>query len=100
MAIADPTIRASRFAPRLEVATLAQAIVRDGEGATKFITVRSRVDAMSRNAGESHSPSPHPPSRRRFRVGSESRRIVCAIGNAAVADSTRRACPSGSTRCS
>ena len=46
---------------------LAQAIVRDGEGATKFITVRWRAARPATNAARSPMPSPTRPwSRRRF----------------------------------
>ena len=38
---------------------LAQAIVRDGEGATKFVTVtRGEAGAAKRNAARSPTPSP------------------------------------------
>jgi N-acetylglutamate synthase/N-acetylornithine aminotransferase len=42
----------------LDVARLlAQAIVRDGEGATKFITVRVEGGKTARNAARSPTPS-------------------------------------------
>ena len=68
---------------------LAQAIVRDGEGATKFITVarrgrprRRRVPAASRSA-IAHSPLVKTAF---FASDPNLGRIVCAIGNAGVAD--------------
>jgi glutamate N-acetyltransferase/amino-acid N-acetyltransferase len=73
----------------LDVATqLAQAIVRDGEGATKFITVRvdggSDVAECRRIAfAIAHSPLVKTAF---FASDPNLGRIVCAIGNAAVSD--------------
>jgi glutamate N-acetyltransferase/amino-acid N-acetyltransferase len=72
-----------------EVATtLAQAIVRDGEGATKFITIiveRGRDAAECRKIalGIAHSPLVKTAF---FASDPNLGRIVCAIGNAAAPD--------------
>jgi glutamate N-acetyltransferase/amino-acid N-acetyltransferase len=82
-----------RFAPiraaLVEVATeLAQALVRDGEGATKFITIRvegGRDAAECRRIalGIAHSPLVKTAF---FASDPNLGRIVCAIGNAAAPD--------------
>jgi len=72
-----------------EVATeLAQAIVRDGEGATKFITIaveggRDAAECRDIALGIAHSPLVKTAF---FASDPNLGRIVCAIGNAAAAD--------------
>lgn len=84
----DPRFAALRIA-LTEVATLlAQALVRDGEGATKFITVRvdgGRDAAECRTIafGVAHSPLVKTAF---FASDPNLGRIVCAIGNAAAPD--------------
>ena len=96
---ADDTRLASvRDALRAVAVTLAQAIVRDGEGATKFMTIRIE----GRDAGEcrriafaiAHSPLVKTAF---FASDPNLGRIVCAIGNGAAPDQDLRACRSGST---
>src|SRR5262249_51168525 len=85
---ADPRLAPIRAA-LTEVATeLAQAIVRDGEGATKFITIRvegGRDVAECRRIalGIAHSPLVKTAF---FASDPNLGRIVCAIGNAAAPD--------------
>ena len=98
----DPRLAADpRRASRSARSTLAQAIVRDGEGATKFITIRVEggrdADECRHVAfGIAHSPLVKTAF---FASDPNLGRIVCAIGNAAAPTSTRRACRSGSTTC-
>jgi glutamate N-acetyltransferase/amino-acid N-acetyltransferase len=80
-----PPLRAALVAVATE---LAQAIVRDGEGATKFITVRvdgGRDVAECRRVAFSIAHSPLVKTAF-FASDPNLGRIVCAIGNAAVAD--------------
>jgi glutamate N-acetyltransferase/amino-acid N-acetyltransferase len=84
----DPRVVAIRGA-LTEVATeLAQAIVRDGEGATKFITIaveggRDAAECRDIALGIAHSPLVKTAF---FASDPNLGRIVCAIGNAAAAD--------------
>ncbi len=84
----DPRLAAVRAA-LLEVATtLAQAIVRDGEGATKFITISvagGRTDAECRRIALAIAHSPLVKTAF-FASDPNLGRIVCAIGNAAPPD--------------
>jgi glutamate N-acetyltransferase/amino-acid N-acetyltransferase len=80
-----PALHAALVAVATE---LAQAIVRDGEGATKFITVRvegGRDVAECRRVAFSIAHSPLVKTAF-FASDPNLGRIVCAIGNAAVAD--------------
>jgi len=84
----DPRLEPVRSALTEVAAVLAQAIVRDGEGATKFMTIR--VDG-GHDAGEcrriafgiAHSPLVKTAF---FASDPNLGRIVCAIGNAAAPD--------------
>ena len=84
----DPRLAAIRAA-LTEVATeLAQAIVRDGEGATKFITIaveggRDAAECRKVALGIAHSPLVKTAF---FASDPNLGRIVCAIGNAAAPD--------------
>ena len=95
--------RAVRAAIEACAIELAQAIVRDGEGATKFIAIRveggRNVDECRRVAfGIAHSPLVKTAF---FASDPNLGRIVCAIGNAGGAGHrSRRASRSGSTTCS
>ena len=85
---ADPRLGPIRQALTAVATTLAQAIVRDGEGATKFITIRvegGRDAAECRKValGIAHSPLVKTAF---FASDPNLGRIVCAIGNAAAAD--------------
>ncbi|MEP7207265.1 MAG: bifunctional glutamate N-acetyltransferase/amino-acid acetyltransferase ArgJ [Casimicrobiaceae bacterium] len=84
----DPRLAALRVAITDVAVTLAQAIVRDGEGATKFITIRlegGRDAAECRRValGIAHSPLVKTAF---FASDPNLGRIVCAIGNAAAPD--------------
>ena len=84
----DPRLVPLRLALIDVAVTLAQAIVRDGEGATKFITVRvegGRDAAECRRValGIAHSPLVKTAF---FASDPNLGRIVCAIGNAAAPD--------------
>jgi glutamate N-acetyltransferase/amino-acid N-acetyltransferase len=84
----DPRLAAVREAIEAVAVELAQAIVRDGEGATKFIAVRVEggrsVDECRRVAfGIAHSPLVKTAF---FASDPNLGRIVCAIGNAGPAD--------------
>jgi glutamate N-acetyltransferase/amino-acid N-acetyltransferase len=84
----DPRYPALRSALVAVATELAQAIVRDGEGATKFITVRvegGRDVAECRRVAFSIAHSPLVKTAF-FASDPNLGRIVCAIGNAAVAD--------------
>jgi glutamate N-acetyltransferase/amino-acid N-acetyltransferase len=86
--VGDPRLVALRLALTDVAVTLAQAIVRDGEGATKFITVRvegGRDAAECRRIalGIAHSPLVKTAF---FASDPNLGRIVCAIGNAAAPD--------------
>jgi glutamate N-acetyltransferase/amino-acid N-acetyltransferase len=84
----DPRLAAVRAA-LTEVATeLARAIVRDGEGATKFITIavgggRDAAECRKIALGIAHSPLVKTAF---FASDPNLGRIVCAIGNAAAPD--------------
>ena len=69
-------------------AQLAQAIVRDGEGATKFITVTVEGGATSRNAARSPTRSRHSPLVKTAFFASDPNlgRILAAIGYAGIDD--------------
>jgi glutamate N-acetyltransferase/amino-acid N-acetyltransferase len=84
----DPRLASLRRAVEEVAVTLAQAIVRDGEGATKFIAIRveggSDVDECRRVAfGIAHSPLVKTAF---FASDPNLGRIVCAIGNTAAPD--------------
>jgi len=84
----DPRLVALRGAVEEVAVALAQAIVRDGEGATKFIAIRVEggrdVDECRRVAfGIAHSPLVKTAF---FASDPNLGRIVCAIGNTAAAD--------------
>ncbi|MDQ6619838.1 MAG: bifunctional glutamate N-acetyltransferase/amino-acid acetyltransferase ArgJ [Pseudomonadota bacterium] len=84
----DPRLAALRLAIVDVAVTLAQAIVRDGEGATKFITIRIEG---GRDHGESRRVAlaiAHSPLVKTAFFASDPNlgRIVCAIGNAAAPD--------------
>ena len=84
----DPRLGPIRQALEAVAVDLAQAIVRDGEGATKFIAVR--VEG-GRDAGECRRVAfgiAHSPLVKTAFFASDPNlgRIVCAIGNAATAD--------------
>jgi len=84
----DPRLKSIRDAIEQVAIDLAQAIVRDGEGATKFIEI-SVVDGRSVDEcrrigfGIAHSPLVKTAL---FASDPNLGRIVCAIGNAAAAD--------------
>ena len=85
---ADPRLPALRAAIEDVAIDLAQAIVRDGEGATKFIAIRvdggKTVEECKRVAfGIAHSPLVKTAF---FASDPNLGRIVCAIGNTADAD--------------
>jgi glutamate N-acetyltransferase/amino-acid N-acetyltransferase len=85
---ADPRLRAVRGALEAVAVELAQAIVRDGEGATKFIAIRVEggrdVDECRRVAfAIAHSPLVKTAF---FASDPNLGRIVCAIGNAGARD--------------
>jgi glutamate N-acetyltransferase/amino-acid N-acetyltransferase len=84
----DPRLAAIRAGIEAVAVELAQAIVRDGEGATKFITIT--VDG-GRDAQECRSVAlsiAHSPLVKTAFFASDPNlgRIVCAIGNAAIGD--------------
>ena len=86
--MADARVKAIREAIEQVAVTLAQAIVRDGEGATKFIEVRvdggRSVDECRRVAfGIAHSPLVKTAM---FASDPNLGRIVCAIGNSTPSD--------------
>ncbi len=87
----DPTIRAcGRLHDALELVAvqLAQAIVRDGEGATKFITIvvdGGRDDGECDRVARAIADSPLVKTAF-FASDPNLGRIVCAIGNAAIED--------------
>ncbi|MEO6565673.1 MAG: bifunctional ornithine acetyltransferase/N-acetylglutamate synthase, partial [Casimicrobiaceae bacterium] len=85
---ADPRVALLRGAIEECAVELAQAIVRDGEGATKFISIRVEggrdVEECRRIAfGIAHSPLVKTAF---FASDPNLGRIVCAIGNTAAAD--------------
>jgi glutamate N-acetyltransferase/amino-acid N-acetyltransferase len=87
-ALADPRLALLRVAITDVAVTLAQAIVRDGEGATKFITIqveggRDRDECRRIAFGIAHSPLVKTAF---FSSDPNLGRIVCAIGNAAARD--------------
>jgi glutamate N-acetyltransferase/amino-acid N-acetyltransferase len=84
----DPRLAPLRAAIESVAVALAQAIVRDGEGATKFIAIRVEggrsVEECKRIAfGIAHSPLVKTAF---FASDPNLGRIVCAIGNTATAD--------------
>jgi len=86
--IDDPRLAPIRAAMTEVATTLAQAIVRDGEGATKFITIavehgRDNDECRRIALGIAHSPLVKTAF---FASDPNLGRIVCAIGNAAAAD--------------
>ena len=86
--LGDPRLPALRLALTDVAVTLAQAIVRDGEGATKFITLRvegarDRDEARRVALSIAHSPLVKTAF---FASDPNLGRIVCAIGNAGAAD--------------
>ncbi|MEO8847641.1 MAG: bifunctional glutamate N-acetyltransferase/amino-acid acetyltransferase ArgJ [Casimicrobiaceae bacterium] len=88
----DPRVTALRSALESVAVTLAQAIVRDGEGATKFIAIAvengADVDECRRVAFSiAHSPLVKTAF---FASDPNLGRIVCAIGNAAAPDQHTR----------
>jgi glutamate N-acetyltransferase/amino-acid N-acetyltransferase len=98
---ADPRLAPVRAAIEAVAVDLAQAIVRDGEGATKFIAIRVEggrsVDECRRVAlGIAHSPLVKTAF---FASDPNLGRIVCAIGNAGPADLDTSKVSSGSTTC-
>jgi len=85
---ADPRLSPIRTALTEVAVELAQAIVRDGEGATKFITVaveggRDAAECRKVALGIAHSPLVKTAF---FASDPNLGRIVCAIGNAAAPD--------------
>jgi glutamate N-acetyltransferase / amino-acid N-acetyltransferase len=85
---ADPRLPAVRAAVLAVATELAQAIVRDGEGATKFITLRvegGREVAECRRVAFAIAHSPLVKTAF-FASDPNLGRIVCAIGNAVVTD--------------
>ena len=84
----DPRLAPIRAALTAVAIELAQAIVRDGEGATKFITIRveggrDAVECRTIALGIAHSPLVKTAF---FASDPNLGRIVCAIGNAAAPD--------------
>jgi glutamate N-acetyltransferase/amino-acid N-acetyltransferase len=84
----DPRLAPIRAALTDVATTLAQAIVRDGEGATKFMTIaveggRDAAECRRIALGIAHSPLVNTAF---FASDPNLGRIVCAIGNAAAAD--------------
>ena len=84
----DPRLAPVRAALTDVATTLAQAIVRDGEGATKFITItveggRDAEECRNVAFAIAHSPLVKTAF---FASDPNLGRIVCAIGNAAAAD--------------
>jgi glutamate N-acetyltransferase/amino-acid N-acetyltransferase len=84
----DPRLAPLRRALAAVAIELAQAIVRDGEGATKFITLRveggkDAVECRRVALGIAHSPLVKTAF---FASDPNLGRIVCAIGNAAAPD--------------
>ncbi len=84
----DPRLAVVRSALTDVAAELAQAIVRDGEGATKFITIsveggRDAAECRKVALGIAHSPLVKTAF---FASDPNLGRIVCAIGNAAAPD--------------
>ena len=84
----DPRLAAMRAALEAVAIELAQAIVRDGEGATKFIAVhveggRDAAECRRIAFGIAHSPLVKTAF---FAKDPNLGRIVCAIGNAGVRD--------------
>jgi glutamate N-acetyltransferase/amino-acid N-acetyltransferase len=84
----DPRLAPIRAALTAVATALAQAIVRDGEGATKFITItveggRDAAECRAVAFGIAHSPLVKTAF---FASDPNLGRIVCAIGNAAARD--------------
>jgi glutamate N-acetyltransferase/amino-acid N-acetyltransferase len=84
----DPRLRPLHDALELVAVQLAQAIVRDGEGATKFITIvvdGGRDDGECDRVARAIADSPLVKTAF-FASDPNLGRIVCAIGNAAIED--------------
>jgi glutamate N-acetyltransferase/amino-acid N-acetyltransferase len=84
----DPRLPALRAALEDVAIDLAQAIVRDGEGATKFIAIRVEGGRDARECRDVALRIAHSPLVKTAFFASDPNlgRIVCAIGNAAAAD--------------
>ncbi len=84
----DPRLPAVHGAVLAVATELAQAIVRDGEGATKFITLRVEGGSDIAECRRVAFAIAHSPLVKTAFFASDPNlgRIVCAIGNAAVAD--------------
>jgi hypothetical protein len=97
----DPRFAAIRDAMLAVATELAQAIVRDGEGATKFITISVEDGRDSDECRRVALAIAHSPLVKTAFFASDPNlgRIVCAIGNAGSTTSIRRASASRSTTC-
>src|SRR5215831_15130169 len=84
----DPRLAPVRAALTEVAVALAQAIVRDGEGATKFITVRVEGGRDSAECRRTALAIAHSPLVKTAFFASDPNlgRIVCAIGNGAASD--------------
>jgi glutamate N-acetyltransferase/amino-acid N-acetyltransferase len=84
----DPRLRAVRAALAAVAIELAQALVRDGEGATKFIAIVVEGGRDTRECDRVARAIAHSPLVKTAFFASDPNlgRIVCAIGNAAVSD--------------
>src|SRR5207342_3275258 len=67
---------------------LAQAIIRDGEGATKFITIRVEGGTSEEECRKAAYAIAHSPLVKTAFFASDPNlgRILCAVGNAGIAD--------------
>jgi glutamate N-acetyltransferase / amino-acid N-acetyltransferase len=85
---ADPRLAPVRAALSAVALELAQALVRDGEGATKFITIRVEGGRESAECRKIALAIAHSPLVKTAFFASDPNlgRIVCAIGNAAAPD--------------
>jgi glutamate N-acetyltransferase/amino-acid N-acetyltransferase len=86
--LSDPRLPAIRAALTDVATSLAQAIVRDGEGATKFITVAVEGGGTRAECRDVALKIAHSPLVKTAFFASDPNlgRIVCAIGNAALPD--------------
>ncbi|HET7032129.1 MAG TPA: bifunctional glutamate N-acetyltransferase/amino-acid acetyltransferase ArgJ [Casimicrobiaceae bacterium] len=84
----DPRLVPARGALTEVAVTLAQAIVRDGEGATKFMTIRVEGGVDAAECRRTALAIAHSPLVKTAFFASDPNlgRIVCAIGNGAAAD--------------
>ena len=84
----DPRLPALRSALEAVATVLAQAIVRDGEGATKFIDIRIEGGRDAQECRRVAFAIAHSPLVKTAFFASDPNlgRIVCAIGNAGAAD--------------